>query len=142
MMEEVKLEVAEASDDTSDDEDRLHIDEINQGGGGGRGGGGLTRSLSLDSQANESSVSKKRRMSREDSNASDAIESLLMLGQQAVVSGGRLPYHHHPASTGSVQLGQQDGIFQRYSDPREQRLMVNYYQRMRERNNEASKKCR
>ena len=30
----------------------------------------------------------------------------------------------------------------KYSNSVEQRMMVNYYQRMRERNNEASKRCR
>jgi len=62
---------------------------------------------------------------------SDAVESLLLLGQQPVVA----------PKNGNDEIG---GVkTRRYrSNAAEQRMMVNYYQRMRERNNEASKRCR
>jgi len=70
--------------------------------------------------------------------ASDAVESLLLLGQCPVFS----------SSAADAQAGQQQeagglrGSFPKYSHQVEQRMMVNYYQKMRERNNEASKRCR
>jgi len=67
---------------------------------------------------------KRRRMSDDDMTAGhDAAESLLLLGKE----------RNEPLK---------DGIYERYIDPSQQKLMLNYYQKMRERNNEASKRCR
>jgi len=69
-------------------------------------------------------------------NASDAVESLLLLGQGPVFSQQECK---------DFQIHEEhilNGTFPKFSNPVEQRMMVNYYQKMRERNNEASKRCR
>merc|ERR1711963_510637 len=78
----------------------------------------------------------------------DAVESLLMLGRQPVVSTERQraasTSSSMPASEEARSLlrrhssGSSDASSVRSSDNK----VVSYYQRMRERNNEASKRCR
>lgn len=68
--------------------------------------------------------------------ASDAVESLLLLGQAPVVSSNTPGQEKNVRVNGHQRLR---GL--KLSNVAEQR-MVNYYQRMRERNNEASKRCR
>jgi len=75
-------------------------------------------------------------------NASDAVESLLLLGQRPVLN---MEYQDHSGagSDPGTSSGGMSPPFPRFSgNPVEQRMMVNYYQKMRERNNEASKRCR
>eukprot|EP00090_Calanus_glacialis_P003095 TRINITY_DN1223_c0_g1_i1.p1 TRINITY_DN1223_c0_g1~~TRINITY_DN1223_c0_g1_i1.p1 ORF type:complete len:842 (+),score=128.13 TRINITY_DN1223_c0_g1_i1:33-2528(+) len=69
-------------------------------------------------------------------NASDAVESLLLLGQRPVFT---LQESQGVKIDGNEVL---NGSFPKFSNQVEQRMMVNYYQKMRERNNEASKRCR
>lgn len=72
-------------------------------------------------------------------NASDAVESLLLLGQRPV-------FTLQESQDAKIDGDQADlalkGSFPKFSNQVEQRMMVNYYQKMRERNNEASKRCR
>jgi len=70
-------------------------------------------------------------------NASDAVESLLLLGQRPVFTPQESK--QEPAPNGK-QITK--ASFPKFSNHVEQRMMVNYYQKMRERNNEASKRCR
>merc|ERR1711953_1363411 len=79
----------------------------------------------------------------------EVVESLLMLGRQAVV-GPEALQRQRAASMSSVAELQSDIPIRRHSSSSESRVppsydkgaVVSYYQRMRERNNEASKRCR
>ena len=68
--------------------------------------------------------------------SSDAVESLLLLGQRPVLAAQQDDKEVRVNGNQRIRGGY------KYSNNVEQRMMVNYYQRMRERNNEASKRCR
>jgi len=114
-------------DSDSDDDTKLQIVE-SSAGGGGSGGRTLVRSLSA-----VESVREDYQMGT--STASDAVESLLLLGQGPVLND------QQESKNIKVNGNQRLKGF-KYSNSVDQRMMVNYYQRMRERNNEASKRCR
>lgn len=76
----------------------------------------------------------------EASNASEAVESLLMLGQSDVWSESSIPVSQGSrmrTKSWRMTSSNGDGIL-----TREEKGVVTYYQKMRERNNEASKRCR
>jgi len=115
-------------DDTdSDDDNKLQIVESPQSSGTL-----IPRTLMRSLSAGES-LNKDVQLGA--TNASDAVESLLLLGQRPVFS-------QQDCQEGKVNGNLLKGSFPKFSNQVEQRMMVNYYQKMRERNNEASKRCR
>jgi len=124
--------------DSSDDEARLRIVENCEGGSHLGSNRTFVRSLSVG----DGSYNLGAPGGPNSHNASDAVESLLLLGQRPVFATD-----NQECSGGGSDPGTSSGglspPFPRFSgNPVEQRMMVNYYQKMRERNNEASKRCR
>jgi len=133
-------EEMEDDGDSSDDEARLSIVENCEGGNHPTVNRTFVRSLSVG----DGSYSLGTEGAPSSHNASDAVESLLLLGQRPVFAAKD---NQHESSGGGSDPGTSSGglspPFPRFSgNPVEQRMMVNYYQKMRERNNEASKRCR
>jgi hypothetical protein len=122
--------------DSSEDEARLSIVEGTEPQGPGPRT--LFRSLSVG----DGSYSCGPPAAGGGRNASDAVESLLLLGQRPVIAGESDLSPGGGSDPGSSSGGLSPP-FPRFSGNQvEQRMMVNYYQKMRERNNEASKRCR
>jgi len=121
-------------DDTdSDDDNKLQIVESPQACSTL-----IPRTLMRSLSAGESLMlsDSNRDLQSGSNNASDAVESLLLLGQRPV-------FTQQDSQDASLNVEEMlKGSFPKFSNQVEQRMMVNYYQKMRERNNEASKRCR
>jgi len=127
-------ESMEYDDTDSDDDNKLQIVETPQ-----TSATLIPRTFIRSLSAGESCVmmpESKRELQAGSNNASDAVESLLLLGQRPVFT------QQEPKERLVNRDPQLKGSFPKFSNQVEQRMMVNYYQKMRERNNEASKRCR
>jgi len=127
-------ESMEYDDTDSDDDNKLQIVETPQ-----TSATLIPRTFIRSLSAGESCVmmpESKRELQAGSNNASDAVESLLLLGQRPVFT------QQEPKEHLVNRDPQLKGSFPKFSNQVEQRMMVNYYQKMRERNNEASKRCR
>jgi len=127
-------ESMEYDDTDSDDDNKLQIVETPQ-----TSATLIPRTFIRSLSAGESCVmmpESKRELQAGSNNASDAVESLLLLGQRPVFT------QQEPKESLVNRDPQLKGSFPKFSNQVEQRMMVNYYQKMRERNNEASKRCR
>jgi len=127
-------ESMEYDDTDSDDDNKLQIVETPQ-----TSATLIPRTFIRSLSAGESCVmmpESKRDLQAGSNNASDAVESLLLLGQRPVFT------QQEPKERLVNRDPQLKGSFPKFSNQVEQRMMVNYYQKMRERNNEASKRCR
>jgi len=132
-------EEIEDDGDSSEDEARLRIVENCEGGNHLTANRTFVRSLSVG----DGSYSLGAPGGSSSHNASDAVESLLLLGQRPVFATDNQQESSGGGSDPGTSSGGLSPPFPRFSgNPVEQRMMVNYYQKMRERNNEASKRCR
>lgn len=127
-------ESMEYEETDSDDENKLQIVETMSGMAGGSSSmATLTPRTLMRSLSAVETLKEDYQMGG--GMTSDAVESLLLLGQAPTVT----------TSGDETEMrvnGNQRVRGYKYSNSAEQRMMVNYYQRMRERNNEASKRCR
>jgi len=127
-------ESMEYDDTDSDDDNKLQIVESPQ-----TSATLIPRTFIRSLSAGESCLmmpESNRELQAGSNNASDAVESLLLLGQRPVFT------QQEPKERLVTRDSQLKGSFPKFSNQVEQRMMVNYYQKMRERNNEASKRCR
>ena len=143
-------ESMEYEETDSDDENKLQIVETMSGMAGGSSSmATLTPRTLMRSLSAVETLKEDYQMGG--GMTSDAVESLLLLGQAPTVtkSGDETVNCFCCCDFSFIFFfqemrvnGNQRVRGYKYSNSAEQRMMVNYYQRMRERNNEASKRCR